>query len=467
MKPQIPELTLVCVDCAPKVHLAVRAIQKSLQEITPACSKLITDRKTHSPIGEKFETVIVPRIDSLEAYSRFMIRELHKYVQTSHALVIQADGFVLNGQAWTNEFLKYDYGGAPFQPSLTIGNGGFSLRSKRLLEVCARLPEGNDHPEDAAISIYFRTQLMSMGFKFMPIDAARRFSFEGRSWNTREWQGVPNKWEGQFGFHSFLSVLPSDKKPCKVFHHSGDAGDVIYSLPVMALLGGGALFLSPHNRHPHPMDTKWTRSGGLPDFVDNIRPLLEAQPYVDRCSYTHGTPYSTDFDLNAFRKSWSKRSDADFVSIFQLHQRQFGVAWPPDKPWLTVPNPVVIPGHDIVVSRSARYHNSKFPWSELVRKYGARMIFVGNESEASLFDGFGAPNIRIPWDETKDMLSLARIIAGAKVFVGNQSSPLAIAHGLCKNVIVETWPLNSNCELERDNAIYWKSGPLELPESWL
>ncbi len=450
------------------MHLAVNALRKSLEQISPACCKLITSQTLTHPTFENIQVVKIPHIESLEAYSRFMIRELHKYVDTSHALVIQADGYVLNGSAWTDEWLQYHYAGAPFNPSGTVGNGGFSLRSKKLMTAVSKMPDSGCHPEDAYICLGpARHFLEEQGLKFMPEKEARRFAFEGRSWNSREWFGVENKWNAQFGFHSLLSVLPPHKKPCSVFHHSGDAGDVIYSLATMAALGGGALFLSPDCKFPYPLPPRWTRTGGEASFVDNLRPLLEAQPYVDRCSYTYGTPFSTDYDLNRFREPWKNRTALDTESIFQLHQRAFGTKWPEDSPWLTVPDPITISNRPIVVNRTGRYQNDACDIYGLVQKYCDQMVFVGTPQEAELFEGFQVGKKLMPHYVTKDMLHLARVIAGAKVFIGNQSSPLAIAHGLGKNVICENWPLNSNCILNRPNAIYWKGGLMDIPESWL
>jgi len=448
------------------MHLAVNALRKSLEQISPACCKLLTSQTLTHPTFENIQVVKIPHIDSLEAYSRFMIRELHKYVDTSHALVIQADGYVLNGSAWSDFYLTHDYIGSPFNPSGTVGNGGFSLRSQVLFRECLKLPTGSDHPEDAAISLVHRNQLEKGGVHFALPALASTFAFEGRSWRGKEWGGLGTHWNGQFGFHSLLTVLPPDKKPCKIFHHSGDAGDVIYSLPAMAALGGGALFLSADCKYPYPLPPRWTRTGGEASFVDNLRPLLEAQPYVDRCSYTHGTPFSTDYDLNKFREPWKNRTALDTESIFALHQRAFGTQWPEDSPWLTAPDPIVS-DRPIVVNRTARYRNEDCNWWALVQKYGHLMRFVGTPQEAEVFEGFATPKPLVPWYQAKDMLELARVIAGAKVFIGNQSSPLAIAHGLGKNVIVEEWPLNPNCRLHRPGAIYWKGGLMDIPESWL
>ena len=61
----------------------------------------------------------------LEGYSEFVIRELHKYVDTSHCLLVQWDGYVLNPKSWLPQFLDYDYIGAPWNGNV-VGNGGFS-----------------------------------------------------------------------------------------------------------------------------------------------------------------------------------------------------------------------------------------------------------------------------------------------------------------------------------------------------
>jgi len=218
-------------------------------------------------------------------------------------------------------------------------------------------------------------------------------------------------------------------------------------------LGGGVLYLSPHNKYPHPLDSRWTRTGGDPEWVNNLKPLLEAQPYVVRVQYTHGTPFSTDFDLNRFRIPWARRTAKDFDSILKLHMDAFGLPLP-NEPWLAVSDPITVPGRPIVVARSERYQDVTYPWGKFAYRHGDRMVFVGTEREYNLFKGFAAPKFHIPHYPTKDCLELARVIAGAKVFCGNQSLPLAIAHGLGKPVVVEEWSLNANCHIERPNAVY-------------
>ena len=452
VKPYLPNVTLVCIDTTDKVDWSLRAIEKSMEQCAFAEVKFLSDH----PIAKHQ----IPPISGLDGYSKFCIRELHKHISTSHALIVQYDGFVLNGQAWSDEFLKFDYIGAPFNPSGVVGNGGFSLRSKKLMEWTAQQEWPDYHPEDSAICGRHRGEVAAAGFKIAPTLMAARFAMEGRSWDSAEWSGTFNQWRGQFGFHSLLTKLPDEHRVCNVFTHSGDAGDVVYGLAAAKALGGGMLFLTPHNQHPYPLNSRWTRMGGEAPWVDNLAPLVESQPYILKCRYTHGHPASVTHDLNRFRIPWRNRTVKDFDSILKLHCDAFNLPLPTG-PWLTVDDPIVIHGRPIVVARTSRYQNHEFPWDRLCNKYGDQMVFVGLPQEAEAFRGF-APHRHIPHYQTKDALELARVIAGAKLCVMNQSLPLAIAHGLHNKVITECWLQNSNCEYRREGAVYVKSaGALE------
>lgn len=87
------------------------------------------------------ECITIPRMNK-EQYARFFIEEFHKYIDTDFCLTIQHDGFILDTNRWNLEFTKYDYIGAPWPDTNCInqvGNGGFSMRSKRFLDVTSRL----------------------------------------------------------------------------------------------------------------------------------------------------------------------------------------------------------------------------------------------------------------------------------------------------------------------------------------
>jgi len=454
-KPNLDRVTLCVIDTTNKVHLASRAISESLKQASFGVVKLLTHDMTQ-PYAVKIKPLI-----GLSAYSEFCVKELHRYIDTPFTIVAQWDGYMTNAKAWTDDFLRWDYIGSPWLPSNINGNGGWSLRSKKLLEACAKVAETNDscHPEDSWICHHHRSALEMLGCKFAPIEVCRRWGFEGRSFNRVEWESIPNEYTNECGFHSWLTKLTRHIERPKIYHSSGDAGDVIYGLPVIKAIGDGVLFLSPHNRFPHPLDSRWTRTGGDAEWVNNLKLLLEAQPYIWRVQYTHKTPFSVDHDLNSFRLPWKQRTALDYESILALNCRAFNVPIPKE-PWLTAPDPIVVEDRPIVVNRTQRYQNHDFNWTSFIEKYHTQMLFVGTAQEYELLCGM-APGYKFEYRPTKDALELARVIAGAKLFVGNQSLPLAIAHGLGKTVCVEEWKANPNTRMVRDNAYYG------IPEWWL
>jgi hypothetical protein len=138
-------------------------------------------------------------ITSRQDYSRFMLHDLSQHVQTSHVLTIQWDGYVLDPAGWDPVYLAYDYIGAPWPQFLDgkrVGNGGFSLRSRRLIEACAKLPI-TDEAEDIAICRTHRARLeRELGLRFAPEDVARRFAYERTQRTGRE-----------FGFHGAFNLV--------------------------------------------------------------------------------------------------------------------------------------------------------------------------------------------------------------------------------------------------------------------
>ena len=382
-------------------------------------------------------------IHSLENYCRFIVKDLLIQVQTSHVLVAQWDGYVLNDEAWQNEWLDYDYIGAVW-PDGIIGNGGFSLRSRRLLEALQdKRFEAPFYPEDEKICRNWRPALESeFGMKFAPPEVASAFSVEG------------GRYTGQFGFHSFLTKLPEKADKPLIFKHTGDAGDIIYGLAAVKALGGGVFYIAP---------SQWeTRVKPTIESSANILGLIQKQDYIWNAAFTDHSLSHADYDLNRFRETVV--GFTNYGSLFEHQLRVCGVRWPEDKPWLTIDFKVQVPDRPIVLARSERYQNEQFPWSDLVKNHGRRMIFVGTAKEHSLFIGqFG----HVPHVATPTLLDVARVVAGAKVFIGNQSCPMAIALGLGVNVIQEVWDFDANCILTRPNALYIRGGRVNIPNQWL
>ncbi len=167
-------VTLVCIDCV-DVKRALRAIDESLKQCSFERIVFLSSIENDSPYWIQCE-----KIESLKEYSAFCVHRLHKYIDTSHCLIIQHDGWIVNGDAWQDSWLEYDYiGGNTFWtgagPDGKGGNGGFSLRSKRLLEAGGSSVNAifGCHPEDIYLSSSIHGRKVSklekfegMGFKY-------------------------------------------------------------------------------------------------------------------------------------------------------------------------------------------------------------------------------------------------------------------------------------------------------------
>lgn len=147
-----------------------------------------------------------------QGYSRYCLEEMAGQINTSHTLVIQADGFVQNADSWNDDWLNYDYIGATWdwKNENIVGNGGFSLRSKKLLDILAKVDYSklDYHPEDEVICHNLRKWLENeFDIKFAPVEVAKKFSIEGFGLKPEL-----ARYNNEFGFHGH-SVYGLKKQP--------------------------------------------------------------------------------------------------------------------------------------------------------------------------------------------------------------------------------------------------------------
>lgn len=232
----LPQVTLICVDTRSPA-LAMEAMQRCRRQARFADALLFTDPAL---VGDAPEGIrLVPAaVDSVPAYSDFMLRRLAPHVHSSHLLVVQWDGFIVDASRWDSAFLDYDYIGALWKrqpPERAVGNGGFSLRSARLLHALLDPALQLHHPEDVAICRTNRERLESVhGIRIAPPEVAQRFAYERIGVGEPAF-GV----HGLFNFHhvmapeelhAFVSGLPDR------FGRGADARDL-----ARLLIDGGRL----------------------------------------------------------------------------------------------------------------------------------------------------------------------------------------------------------------------------------
>jgi hypothetical protein len=211
----LPRVTLACVDCVDPPR-AVRAMRISMSHCDFAAAKFFTDESHAASIAESgIDCVPIPPVKSSRDYSRFVMKDLVGHVDTDFVQLVQWDGYVTNGAAWTEEFLGCDYIGARwfFRQTDNVGNGGFSLRSRRLLEALRDPLIDAADPEDEAICVTHRGFLeRAYRIRFAPPALADRYAFEGTLRNGNE-----------FGFHRIFN-LP-------FFHGEAELAHLLDGLP--------------------------------------------------------------------------------------------------------------------------------------------------------------------------------------------------------------------------------------------
>ncbi|MDE1927981.1 MAG: hypothetical protein KGI36_12440, partial [Burkholderiales bacterium] len=109
MRLQLPQITLVAIDTRAPA-LAAQALRRSMAQAD--FGRVLLFAGAAAAPGDGIETVTIAPLRSGADYSRFVLRELPDHVQTSHVLVTQWDGFVVDAAAWSDEFLAWDYIGA-------------------------------------------------------------------------------------------------------------------------------------------------------------------------------------------------------------------------------------------------------------------------------------------------------------------------------------------------------------------
>ena len=225
----LSNVTLLCVETRDP-GLAHWAIDKCLLGTSFGKVVLITNLDLVNSKRDDIEYIQAPPIRSTKDYSDLLLTGIDQYVIGSHVLVIQWDSFITHPNLWRNEFLDYDYIGPvwPHHPETPVGNGGFSLRSVKLLQAIKRPGFIKRHPEDYCICADNKAFLeKECGIQFAPAEIAEQFAVERTEWHD------PFGFHGLFNFgrvlndvelKAFIKILPNT-------YLSGlDAYDLVSSL---------------------------------------------------------------------------------------------------------------------------------------------------------------------------------------------------------------------------------------------
>ena len=222
----------ISITCIDTLHYTptITALKKTIETLGDKITRVYWFSDIDFP-----DTIDVPvtwiKIDTIkvynEDYSHITLKLCPEICVEEHNLIIHPDGFAVNREAWTDEFLGYDYIGACWGDG-TVGNGGFCLRSRKLYDAFISIGvknSTNDYqdymndsfyyvitetgekfiPEDNIICKVHREKLeKEYNIKFAPLHIANQFSIE-RNYSS-VWLGKSLGFHGKHGVADYYGV---------------------------------------------------------------------------------------------------------------------------------------------------------------------------------------------------------------------------------------------------------------------
>ncbi len=196
-KLKLPNVTLFAIATKDgDVEKTAEALNYSMRDIEFAEVKLVSHYRPlnlHKDI--KFE--YVDKMGSIDDWNRYLFYNAWRHVDTEFGMLVHSDGYVVNVSSWRDDFLNYDYIGAPWpdvvarlivgndpnREAIRVGNS-VGLRSRKLMLLPLKVgikmspSPNNDFNEDTQICVHHRNEFLKHGIKFADIDVAKYFSHE-------------------------------------------------------------------------------------------------------------------------------------------------------------------------------------------------------------------------------------------------------------------------------------------------
>lgn len=229
------------------------------------------------------------------------------------------------------------------------------------------------------------------------------------------------------------------------FLHSGHIGDIIYALPVIKKLSESHtcnLFIGINKIFTDESYKNHTSAGVfINDRIFNYAfPLIEKQKYLNKVQKY--IDQKIDINLDLFRDMPGKPCTTS-KSYFHIT----GVYADLSRPFLDTQEHDKIK-NKIVISRSLRNKNPFIDYSFL-NDFCDQLIFIGLKDE---YLDLKKVIPELKHYDPLDFFEMSQIIKSSKFFLGNQSSPFAIAEGLKVPRLIENTydllnvePTGGNC----------------------
>lgn len=193
----LPNVTLLFVET--RAHkITARVIADCISKVNFGEILIYTDKPDLIPVAANVRYLYAPDFPTKKEAGQYYYQFAMHEVRTDFALMLEWDAGIKDVSMWTPEFFNYDYIGAPWnviageENRLDVGNGGFTLMSKRLGDFLIKHTGEYPSYTDWDICRKWRPLLETHhGFKWPGRDLAARFS----------WELTPQP-EKVFGYHA-------------------------------------------------------------------------------------------------------------------------------------------------------------------------------------------------------------------------------------------------------------------------
>jgi hypothetical protein len=264
-------------------------------------------------------------------------------------------------------------------------------------------------------------------------------------------------------------------KKGNTFLSGGSIGDLLANLYIMKKAGGGILYVrlagdEPFESDKETLDRLSSRNPYIAslytitseDFV-NLKPLLEAQPYISEVKHYNGEEIT--FDLDLCRICYFDKGLLDKTQGIRMKalKETWGTPVSFKKPWISVEGSEEL-DRKVLISRSYEYHGGDMFYKEM-KQVIDESFFIGHSMEFLLFLNLGVQ----PWKmQNNNMLDIAKMLnsdEGAELVISNDTWLYWLALGMgFKDIMYELCPDYYNGICDNKNVKYFLGDTFVIPE---
>jgi len=194
----LKDVTLLAIS-SNRAEGNIEALKKCMSLMDFGAVKFLSHQKPDNLPNEiTFE--YCTELKSIYDFDCYAFSELGKHIDTSHMLMVQDHAYILRPELWDDDWLQYDFIGAPWPERDAFISASTGEMVKKLLDLPKKLglPVVEDRGytnDDGLVNSYYRKIFLENGIKYPSVHVASRFAYENP---IPENEGVL-----PFGFHRY------------------------------------------------------------------------------------------------------------------------------------------------------------------------------------------------------------------------------------------------------------------------